>query len=175
MRSSRPVRWGIWVVDDGAEMCVLRDEKTGPWPDENPKLVDVFTCDNWNEAKRIEHEILGFEPFESDGTNTYYWWGPEGDLRQAEQEEPVAKFHKDQKVRATRQITEGGGTLPGDPTVKMCTEDAGPTFPSNYIHAEKGELGVVIYISAVQNIPTVRFERTGTATVVDRAEIEDAT
>jgi hypothetical protein len=64
------------------------------------------------------------------------------------------------KVRALRQITEDG-TVPGDPTAE---------FPrGRYIHAEEGDVGTVEGVD--DNTPTVRFERTGTATIVGEDEV----
>lgn len=67
------------------------------------------------------------------------------------------------RVKATRQITEAGGDVAGDPAAE---------FPApNYIHAEKGEPGVVEHVDG-DGEPTVRFDRTGTATVVAAREVE---
>lgn len=66
------------------------------------------------------------------------------------------------KVKATKQITESG--TEGDPAA---------VFPAGaYIHAEKGDVGEVVYVE--NGNPTVRFERTGTATLVFNSEIEAA-
>jgi hypothetical protein len=74
------------------------------------------------------------------------------------------KFEAVTRVTATHQITEAGGEVVGDP-------DA--VFPApNYIHAEDGELGTVEHCEAGPNgEPTVRFDRTGTATIVAHREI----
>jgi len=73
-------------------------------------------------------------------------------------------------VVATRTVTEGGCTCR---KVCTCTVDPTAKFPDyNYIHAEKGDIGIVEYIdsSTIANVgvalPTVRFEKTGTATMV---------
>ena len=73
-------------------------------------------------------------------------------------------------VVATRTVTEGGCTCR---KVCTCTVDPTAKFPDyNYIHAEKGDIGIVEYIdsSTIVNVgvalPTVRFEKTGTATMV---------
>jgi len=67
------------------------------------------------------------------------------------------------RVRAVSQITEGGET-PGDRAAE---------FPARgYIHAEPGEVGVIEHVEEATNAPTVRFERTGTATVVGPQEVE---
>lgn len=73
-----------------------------------------------------------------------------------------------QRVRATRIVTEGGRGYPGDPGVKM-----NDPYPCNlhYIHALAGELGVVEFVDEHGN-PDVRFDRTGTATIVGDDEIE---
>lgn len=61
---------------------------------------------------------------------------------------------------AMKQITESGGA--GDP-------DA--TFPQpGYIHAEKGDEGVVDGVDPACGV-TVRFHRTGTATLVSMEEV----
>lgn len=64
------------------------------------------------------------------------------------------------KVVALRQITEDGN-VPGDPEVE---------FPmGRYIHANEGDRGEVEGID--DGTPTVRFERTGTATIVGKDEV----
>jgi hypothetical protein len=69
-------------------------------------------------------------------------------------------FHVGQKVMATRRIVEGD--VAGDESAK---------FPDRaYIHAEDGDTGVVEHIDG-DGEPTVRFDRTGTATVVGPDEI----
>lgn len=69
-----------------------------------------------------------------------------------------------QRVKATRQITEGGHGVPGNPDAKDL-DDKG------WIHAEKDEEGFVEYVDD-KTRPTVRFDRTGTSTVVGASEIE---
>ena len=67
------------------------------------------------------------------------------------------------RVRALMRITEGGWRHPGDPDAK---------FPSpNYIHAEKDEEGRVEHVND-DGMATVRFDRTGTSTIVGDVEIE---
>ena len=62
---------------------------------------------------------------------------------------------------ATRQVTESGKGL-GDPEAM---------FPSPmYIHAETGESGVVVGLDPACGV-TVRFNRTGTATLVGLDEV----
>ena len=62
------------------------------------------------------------------------------------------------EVYATRRVTEGGGQYTGN-------NDA--EFPDpDYIHAETGDLGLIEYVDH-EGYPTVRFRRTGTATIVD--------
>lgn len=69
-------------------------------------------------------------------------------------------FEPGLRVRALRQITEDG-TVPGDPTAE---------FPKGrYIHAEEGDVGTVEGVD--DNTPTVRFDRTGTATIVGEDEV----
>ena len=73
-------------------------------------------------------------------------------------------FKVGQKVRAIRQVTEGGGCIEGKPGAK---------FPeAAYIHAEEGDLGCVEGID--DETPTVRFCRTETATIVGKDEVEAA-
>jgi hypothetical protein len=67
-----------------------------------------------------------------------------------------------QKVTATRQITEAGGDTVGNEHAKV--------FAPDYIHANKGESGTIEHIDG-DGMPTVRFDRTGTATVVGSDEI----
>ena len=72
---------------------------------------------------------------------------------------------KGQKVCAVKPITEGGHGFEPDPAA---------TFPSkHYTHALPGDYGVVAFVDATGNA-TVRFERTGTATVVGLDEVERA-
>lgn len=67
-----------------------------------------------------------------------------------------------ERVKATGVVTEGGLHCEG-------REDA--VFPSpNYIHALEGEEGEVVHVGNFG--PTVRFDRTGTATMVHRSCIE---
>lgn len=81
--------------------------------------------------------------------------------------------------------------------LKVVTESGDDTFPDraatrlhdnpNYVHAEAGELGTVVEVDdpmgeredpetgeirQLNPIPTVRFDRTGTATIVREDEIE---
>jgi hypothetical protein len=70
-----------------------------------------------------------------------------------------------QKVEALVVITEGGdaiGDTVGDPNA---------IFPSPYyIHALIGEHGVVEMVDC--DVATVRFDRTGTATIVSDEEVK---
>lgn len=67
-------------------------------------------------------------------------------------------------VKAKTIITEAGGDTVGDHNA---------VFPNdNYIHADKDELGVVEFIEEDSGVPTVRWNRTGTATIVVEEEIE---
>lgn len=71
------------------------------------------------------------------------------------------KFNVGDKVRALEQIVEDGSTR-GNPDAK---------FPEHeYIHAEEDELGVIVGVD--DGMAMVRFDRTGTATVVADTEIE---
>ena len=81
----------------------------------------------------------------------------------------MSTFKVGDQVFAVRQIVEGGAPLAGqgDPTLKVNREGktAEEVFPKLYIH-EAGEVGTIEYIND-DGIPTVRFKRTGTATIVD--------
>lgn len=75
------------------------------------------------------------------------------------EDEPVVKVGD--KVVAESTITEGG-EYPGDTSAK---------FPApRYIHAVEGDIGVVEHVDEA-GLPTVRFERTGTATIVGWGEV----
>lgn len=66
------------------------------------------------------------------------------------------------RVKAIIQITENG-KLPGDPSARP--------LDSGWIHAEPGDLGTVVHWhDGVW--PTVKFDRTNTATCVTDKEIE---
>lgn len=65
------------------------------------------------------------------------------------------------RVKAIKQITESG-KLPGNPNAKSLDPD--------WIHAEAGELGTVVHDLA--DLPTIRFDRTRTATIVRDDEIK---
>ena len=69
---------------------------------------------------------------------------------------PGSFLQEGQRVRAKTQVLD----LPGQP-------DPGP------IHAEPGELGTVVHTEP-GFWPTVRFDRTGTATCVTPQEVEKA-
>jgi hypothetical protein len=71
------------------------------------------------------------------------------------------KLREGQRVRAKHEITESG-KVPGDPKAK---------FPASlYIHAAAGDVGVVEGVDGGE-VATVRFERTGTATIVGDEEV----
>ncbi len=93
-------------------------------------------------------------------------YGREVDRCRAAVRDVEEKMRKDLKVGdpvvALRNILEGGGS-PGNPNA---------VFPDpQYIHGAKGDRGEVIHIDQ-RGYPTVRFERTGTATIVDLNEID---
>lgn len=75
----------------------------------------------------------------------------------------MTRFYEGQFVRATHTITEGGTGYQG--------RDAASFPQPEYIHARAGDIGRVELID--DDTPTVRFERTGTATVVGDLEIEE--
>ena len=71
----------------------------------------------------------------------------------------------DTRVVAECYITESGH-------IHLADEEA--VFPDpDYIHARVGELGTVVHVEydKDERVPTVRFDRTGTATIVGRDEI----
>jgi hypothetical protein len=73
-------------------------------------------------------------------------------------------YNVEDRVKATGTITENGN-LPGDPNA---------AFPAGeYIHALAGDEGTVVYVDVdgEVDVPTVRFDRTGTATIVSDSEI----
>jgi len=88
------------------------------------------------------------------------------------------------RVRALKVITEGGGDT--FPDRSRTLEDNGGHFFPEYVHAEVGEFGTVVgtdypeettdpdtgEIIMRDTIPTVAFDRTGTATIVNEDEIE---
>jgi hypothetical protein len=85
-----------------------------------------------------------------------------GSLDEKFGETSTESFRVGQSVKATRQITEAGGVIIGDEAAK---------FPDPaYIHANRGDSGIVEHIDG-DGEPTVRFDRTRTATVVALAEI----
>lgn len=75
-------------------------------------------------------------------------------------------FIPGQRVRATCQVTEDGSST-GDPA-KLFINDDGTSNP-DYVHAEPGDEGVVESID--DGVPFVKFDRTGTATIVSAGEI----
>lgn len=89
------------------------------------------------------------------------------------------KYDVGQKVRALVEITEGGQGVPGDPSIERPQVlDRYPELayvskfpPPAWIHASPGDLGCVEYIDE-DGMPTVRFCRTQTATIVADEEIE---
>lgn len=89
-------------------------------------------------------------------------------------------FVRGARVRALRVVTEGGDDSSPDRTATRLHGNP------NYVHAEIGELGTVVETDRPQEIidqdtgevtkrdtvPTVAFDRTGTATIVREDEIE---
>jgi hypothetical protein len=87
-------------------------------------------------------------------------------------------------VRTLKVVTEGGGNTPPDRSKTL--EDNGGHFFPGYVHAEVGEFGTVVEtdypqeivdqdtgeVTSCDTIPTVAFDRTGTATIVCEDEIE---
>ena len=68
------------------------------------------------------------------------------------------------RVRARIRVLEEGPNSSYDPNAKSCTP--------GWLHAEPGELGTVVHADPPQVWPTVRFDRTGTATCVIDEEVE---
>ena len=66
-----------------------------------------------------------------------------------------------QRVRARRRIVEND---------ERASEKARPCEPG-WVHAERGDEGKIVYIDEEQGLPTVRFDRTRTATMVFLKEI----
>lgn len=76
----------------------------------------------------------------------------------------MSRFIEGQRVRAVGVITESG---------KEPDRTAKDLHNPGWVHAEAGELGTVELVDAGNgNIATVRFDRTGTATIVLDKEIE---
>jgi hypothetical protein len=76
---------------------------------------------------------------------------------------PSFPYNLGNTVIAKIRITEAGGDYLGDIEAE---------FPDpQYIHAEPGDVGIIEYIDS-DHEPTVRFKKTGTATVVGPHEIE---
>lgn len=73
----------------------------------------------------------------------------------------ASKFEIGGSVTAITTITESG-ILPGDPEAKMPA--------ANYIHALPGDTGKVVHVDE-EGYPTVKFDKTGTATVVSAGEL----
>lgn len=67
-----------------------------------------------------------------------------------------------QRVRATRKVTESG-----DPNGHWSARFPDPM----YIHACKGDFGTVEHVND-EGTPDVRFDRTGTSTIVGDDEVE---
>ncbi len=78
-------------------------------------------------------------------------------------EEFMTSFLVGDRVQAKRRILEEGGTGEPDPEAKPCTK--------GWTHADKGELGSVVHVEPGY-LPTVRFDRTNTATIVSEEEVE---
>ena len=74
-------------------------------------------------------------------------------------------FEEGTRVRAKRVITEGGGDTLPDESLPFGKDNKG------YVHAREGEMGTVVGVDVDQ--PTVRFDRTRTATIVNEDEVEE--
>jgi len=69
--------------------------------------------------------------------------------------DPLFGVDEGDVVQAIKTITEEGNEEP-DPNAKPCTR--------GWVHAEAGDLGVVVHVEPGIH-PTVRWHRTGTATM----------
>jgi len=71
------------------------------------------------------------------------------------------------RVRAKKRVVEGGGERRGDPNEE---------FPHpEFIHAEPGETGTIVGVErrcGGETLCTVRFDRTGSSTIVFGGEVE---
>lgn len=114
-------------------------------------------------GKDTPRRVYGLRVKRKDGTFAIAWIlrDPEGngpgflDF----EDEPLVKVGD--KVVAEQTITEAGGH-PGDTSAK---------FPApRYIHAVEGDIGEVVHVNE-EGLPTVRFERTGTSTLVGWGEV----
>lgn len=74
----------------------------------------------------------------------------------------MTKFNVGDKVRATQVITESG-SMEYDLAAKMPNP--------KYVHAIGGDMGVVVHVDKVSGLPTVKFDRKRTATLVIEEEI----
>ena len=62
----------------------------------------------------------------------------------------------------------------GDKVVALCdiVEDGFPKKGTKHVHASAGDTGNIIYTDPKHGFPTVRFDNTGTATIVFPDEIK---
>jgi hypothetical protein len=77
----------------------------------------------------------------------------------------MSKYTEGMKVRAQVIITEGGDDIQPDFEATFDSRNPG------YVHAAPGDLGTVEYVDD-DDVPTVRFDKKGTATIVGDHEIE---
>lgn len=76
----------------------------------------------------------------------------------------MSRFMEGQRVRAVKVVTESG---------KEPDRSAKDLHNPGWVHAEAGESGTVVLVDAGNgDIATVRFDRTGTATIVLDEEVE---
>ncbi len=74
------------------------------------------------------------------------------------------------RVIARRTVYESPGKDFGAPELDA-SKPRSPVIAEDHIHAEKGDTGVIIHVED-DGWPTVRFERTGTATMVTPREVK---
>jgi len=73
-------------------------------------------------------------------------------------------------VVALRDVTESGHEDLANHEISPPDTSKGESFDPAYVHGAKGERGVIVGVD-YGGEPTVRFERTGTATLVSHAEV----
>jgi len=130
------------------------------------KVIETFDTDKYPPAetliaiKHVLHHIW-------EGRQYAYNSAIDGTILTPRQFELLTNWITPQigtKVVAVTMITEGGPSTPGNPA-------ATDMLDSGWIHAQAGEKGVIESLND-DRAPTVRFDRTGTATILDWCEIE---
>lgn len=72
MLTDNIVRFAFYFDDFGCSMSIVG--QNGPSIDDNPKLVDILCCDNWNEAKAHCVYMFGLGSYTPIVPNIYYRW-----------------------------------------------------------------------------------------------------